>query len=244
MYSNCSNGKSHICPLCAIKVSRKQWYTAREKLSISHSTYKKDRDSLINVNHDSKLTPNTVYDITQVSPDTSCKNTRKKKSQQSDDFLIHHFTPEETCRNLSPMNSAGIVFEHDFSTESTDDELFLNTLGFWSGRKDEIINENSSDNEEAKLSGRKFNPNTYDSDDFKEKTDESNSDNIPVRHETSSRMMEAEINDNKFNNASSTYDFDTNDNCKKSAKNDDALQGTYNRMIEEAHVILIITIDT
>lgn len=103
------------------------------------------------------------------------------------------------------MNSAGIIFEHDFSIESTDNELFCNSLGFWNVRKDEIINESSSDNKEAKMSRCKFNPNTCDSNDFNEK-----------KPKNSIVMAFSALNNNKFNYASSTSDFDTyNNECQK-----------------------------
>ena len=39
-YSNCSDGKSYIYPLCAGKVSCKQWYNSKDTLSISKTKHK------------------------------------------------------------------------------------------------------------------------------------------------------------------------------------------------------------
>jgi hypothetical protein len=38
-YSNCSDGKSYICPLCAGKVTREQWYDTKDILSISRTEH-------------------------------------------------------------------------------------------------------------------------------------------------------------------------------------------------------------
>jgi hypothetical protein len=43
-YSNCSDGKSYICPLCASQFSRKKWYNTDDLLSISKSSCDSDDD--------------------------------------------------------------------------------------------------------------------------------------------------------------------------------------------------------
>lgn len=135
-YSNCSDGKSYICPLCAGKVSREQWYNSEDILSISKIKHKitdvvgeeidspkcADNSNLNSNKENNVLDKNEKEGNTYVSLSNSTdvrENSKGKKCEnmrQNYDFLINHY--KNSYENSSQTGDIGNVSSFDDDSKS------------------------------------------------------------------------------------------------------------------------------
>ena len=184
-YSNCSDTKSYICPLCAGKVSREQQYSSEDILSISKTKHK--ITDFVGENIDSpKCADNSNYIATKIIAYpmrvkmavimihmfVSLSNSTgvREKMREKYVFLINHFSPENSSQigDFGNVSSLGDDSKSDLSDKQSLN-IRENRLGDKCKQNDDFLIRHYTDSDSSENSskdGSIAEDNDFDSDSF------------------------------------------------------------------------------
>ena len=168
-YSNCSNAKSYISPLCAGKVNREQWYSSEDILSISKTKHKItdvvgekiDSPKFADNSNLDRSEDNSVSDKSENGGDhdtcVSLSNSTdvREKMRQKYDFLINHFSSENSSQigDFGNVSSLGDDSQSDLSDKQSLN-IRENRLGDKCNQNDDFLIRHYTDSDSSENSSK------------------------------------------------------------------------------------------